>query len=77
MTEHEFAMQVSPEIDTVPVPGVAKDQVNNPVGVELSSVTVAVQEVVAPTATVLGVHVTRVEVIAGVIVNESDPEVAE
>lgn len=50
---------------------------NNPVGVELPSVTVAVQEVVSPTATVSGEHATTVVVLAAVIDRLSDPELAE
>jgi len=51
--------------------------VNNPTGVELPSVTVAVQEVVLPTATVSGAHNTAVEVVAAVIVSDLLPELLE
>src|SRR5579872_6895776 len=63
VTVQELVVHVSEEIDTVPVPGVPKDQMKSPVGVEPPSVTVAVQDVVAPTATVLGEQVTDVLVV--------------
>ena len=77
VTVQELAVQVSEEIETVPLPGVAKDQVNDPVGVELPSVTVAVHDVVLPTSTVFGEHVRVVVVPAAVIARGSEPELAE
>ena len=76
VTVHEFVEQVSEEMDTVPAPGEPKDQAKDPSGVELPSVTVAVQEVELPTATVLGVQLTEVVVEPGVIISESVPELA-
>jgi len=74
MTVQELVLQLSAEIDTVPDPGEPKDHVNNPVGVELPSVTVAVHDVVLPTATVLGLQDTKVDVGAAVIDMESVPK---
>jgi len=77
VTVQELVVQVSEDMETVPVPEVPKDHVNNPVGVELPSVTVALHEVVDPTATVSGLQVTEVAVEAAVIDRASDPKLEE
>jgi len=77
VTVQELVVQLSEEMDTVPEPGEPKDHVNAPTGVELPSVTIAVQEVVAPTATVSGEQLTEVLVTAAVMGRESIPELAE
>ena len=76
VTVQESVEQVSEEMETVPLPGEPKDHENSPVGIELPSVTVAVHDVVAPTATVSGEQLTAVAVVAGVIVGVSEPELA-
>jgi len=77
VTVQEFVVQISEEIETAPDPGEPKDHVNNPTGVELPSVTVAVQEVVAPTTTVFGEQMIVDVVDACVIARESIPELTE
>src|SRR5579872_5581615 len=77
VTVQEFVVQISEEIETAPDPGEPKDHVNNPTGVELPSVTVALQEVVAPTDTVSGEQMIVDVVDACVIARESIPELTE